>query len=110
MKRCPVCGKGSLRPSMVEEQMFGFTLGKFKGERCDKCQESFLSQDSMAEIEKKAKELGIWGLAEKIKVVRSGNSLCIRIPAKLARYLGLKEGRELLLYPESKKKVTFEVT
>lgn len=110
MKKCPVCGKGNLKPSMIEEKMFGFPLGKFKGELCDRCGENFLSQESMAEIETKAKEIGIWGLAEKIKVVKSGNSLCIRIPAKLARYLGLKEGRELLLYPEGEKKAAFEVT
>ena len=110
MKKCPVCGKGNLRPAMVEEKMFGFPLGTYKGEVCDKCGESFLPQEAMSEIEKKAKEIGIWGLAEKIKVVKSGNSLCIRIPAKLARYLGLKEGREILVYPEGAKKAAFEVT
>ncbi|MBM4249965.1 MAG: AbrB/MazE/SpoVT family DNA-binding domain-containing protein [Euryarchaeota archaeon] len=45
-----------------------------------------------------------------MKVVKSGNSLCIRIPAKLARFLGLKEGREILVYPEGAKKAAFEVT
>ncbi|MFA5772478.1 MAG: AbrB/MazE/SpoVT family DNA-binding domain-containing protein [Thermoplasmata archaeon] len=110
MKKCPVCEKGTLKTGMIEEEMFGIQLGKYKGEICDGCGESFLSQEAVAEIEEKTKKLGIWGLATKIKVVKSGNSLSVRIPAKFAQFLGLKEGKELLLYAEGKKKIAFEIT
>ena len=37
----------------------------------------------------------------------SGNSLAIRIPAKITKFLKLDIGEELLIYPE-KKKLTIE--
>jgi len=109
MKKCPICEKGNLRSGTIEEEMFGISLGKFKAEICDKCNESFIDENSMKQLEKKAKELGIWGLAEKIKIVRSGNSLAIRIPAKLAHFLKLSEGSEIVLYPEGRNKMVFEL-
>ncbi|NOZ76601.1 MAG: AbrB/MazE/SpoVT family DNA-binding domain-containing protein [Euryarchaeota archaeon] len=108
--RCPICEKGSLRKGEVEEEMFGISLGRFPAEICDACGESFLDGQAMEEIEKKAKELGVWGLAEKLKVVKSGNSLVVRIPAKIAKFLGIEAGNEILLYPEGKKKAVFEIT
>lgn len=108
--KCPICEKGSLRNGEVEEEMFGVALGKFPAEICDKCSESFLDEEAMKKIEHRAKELGIWGLAEKLKVVKSGNSLVVRIPAKLARFLDLHADDEILFYPEGKKKAVFEIT
>ncbi len=108
MKKCPICEKGNLKEGFIEEEMFGISLGKYKAEICDKCNESFIDGNAMKQIEKKAKELGIWGLAEKIKVVRTGNSLAIRIPAKLAHFFKLTEGSEVVVYPEGKGKMVFE--
>ena len=105
MKTCPICEKGNLREGIIEEEMFGVPLGKFKAEICDKCNESFIDEDSMKQIEKKAKELGIWGLAEKIKIVKSGNSLAVRIPAKIVHFLKLREGEEVVLHPDGKRKM-----
>jgi rRNA maturation protein Nop10 len=109
MKKCPVCGEGNLKTGKIDEEMFGVYLGKYDAEICDKCDESFVSEESMIEIEKKAKELGIWGLAKKVKVTKSGNSIVVRIPAEFAKFFGLKEGKEMLLYPQGKKKMTFEI-
>ena len=82
MAKCPVCGTGTLRKGKVEETMFGIVIGKFPGEICSNCNETFLDEETMKKVEKKAKEIGIWGISKKIKIVRSGNSLSIRIPAK----------------------------
>lgn len=109
MKKCPVCEEGVLRTGTIDEEMFGVPLGRYDAEICDKCSESFLSQDAMILIEEKAKKLGIWGLAKKVKVSKSGNSIIVRIPAEFARFFGLKEGNEMLLYPQGKKKMTFEI-
>lgn len=109
MKKCPVCEKGNLKDGSIDEEIFGVPLGTFKAEVCDRCGESFLNEDSMRSVEEKAKKAGIWGMAEKIKVVRSGNSLAIRIPAKIARFLGLKEGEEILVHPEGREKLVAEV-
>jgi len=109
MTKCPMCDKGILKKGKVEEEMFGISLGKYDAEICDECGESFLSQDAVQKMEAKAKELGIWGLAKNMKVVKSGNSLSVRIPAKIAHFLNLKEGENVLLYPEGEKKIVVEV-
>lgn len=41
--------------------MLGISLGKYEGLICTECGESFLDDDAMEEIEKRAKKLGIWG-------------------------------------------------
>ncbi len=110
MKKCPVCEKGKLKEGTIEEEMFGVSLGKFKAEVCDKCNESFIDETAMKQLETKAKQLGIWGLAQKIKVVRSGNSLSIRIPAKIVHFLNLIEGKEIVVYPDGKGKMVVELT
>ena len=110
MTKCPMCDKGTLKKGKVEEEMFGISLGKYDAEICDKCGESFFDQDAVQKMEAKAKELGIWGLAKNMKVVKSGNSLSVRIPAKIARFLNLKEGENVLLYPDGENKIVVEVT
>jgi len=95
---------------MVEEEMFGISLGKFEGEICNKCGESFLDEEAMKKIENKAKEMGIWGLAKHIKVGKTGNSLSVRIPSKIAKFLKIEAGRDVVLYPEGDDKIIVEVT
>lgn len=108
--KCPVCEKGNLIKKKIDEEMFGIHLGKFPAEVCDVCGESFVDEEVMKKIEERAKELGIWGLSKKLKVVKSGNSLVVRIPAEIAKFLGISAGNDITLYPEGKKKLVFEVT
>ncbi|MFH0816623.1 MAG: AbrB/MazE/SpoVT family DNA-binding domain-containing protein [Methanobacteriota archaeon] len=110
MSKCPVCGKGSLKKAQVEESMFGVPLGRYQGEVCDCCGESFLDETAMRKIEARAKELGIWGLSKNLKLIKTGNSLSVRIPAKIARFLELSEGKDVVLYPDGKKRIVVEVT
>ena len=109
VERCPICGKGALRTGRVQEAMFGISLGSYEGEVCDNCGESFLGAKAMDALETKAKELGLWGLGTKVKVTRSGNSLVVRIPAPLARYLGIKSGQEVMVAPEQRKRLVLEL-
>jgi len=109
MVRCPVCDKGTLRPGKVKESMFGVELGEYDGEICSKCGETFLDSDVTKKLEEKAKALGLWGISKKVKIVRSGNSLCIRIPAELARFLDLKEGKEIVIAPDGKEKLVVDL-
>jgi YgiT-type zinc finger domain-containing protein len=108
-EKCPVCGKGTLKPAMVHEEMFGVELGDYPGEKCSSCGETFLPTESMRTVEARAKELGLWGLASKVKVARSGNSLVVRIPAELARYLKLKNGQEVMVSPEKDNRLVLEL-
>ncbi len=107
--RCPVCGKGALRPGRVREEMFGVDVGTYNGEVCDNCGESFLGSKAMDALEARAKELGLWGLGTKVKVVRSGNSLVVRIPAPLARYLKIKSGQDVMVTPDKQKRLVLEL-
>ena len=110
MTRCPMCDKGDLKKGKYEEIMFGISLGQYDAEICDKCGEAFFSTEAMEQMEARAKELGVWGLAKNLKVVKSGNSLSVRIPAKIARFLDLKEGESVVLYPDGKDKFVVEIT
>ncbi len=109
IKRCPMCDKGTLKKGKVEEKMFGMSLGKYDAEVCDQCGESFFGEAEMEKMEAKAKELGVWGLAKSIKVVKSGNSLSVRIPSNIAKFLDLKEGEDVFLYPDGKNRIVVEV-
>lgn len=45
---------------------------------------------------------------QKAKVARSGNSLVVRIPAPLARYLKLRSGQEVLVEPDQKHRLVLD--
>ncbi len=107
--KCPVCGKGELRRGKVREEMFGVDLGEYPAEICDSCGESFLDQEATKKVEARAKAAGLWGLAKKVSIAKSGNSLVVRIPAELARFLKLKGGEEALVRPEGREKIVVEL-
>ncbi len=106
--KCPMCNS-TLEKGQIKEVYLGHLLGIFDGYHCSKCGETLLTEESAIKAEHKAKELGIWGLAEKTKITKSGNSLVVRIKKKLADYLRLSEGEEVLIHPEGKKKLVVEV-
>lgn len=108
-EKCPVCDRGTLRAKRVNETMFGVDLGPYEAKVCDSCGEVFFSAQSVDKIEARARELGLWGLASKVKVARSGNSLVIRIPAPLARYLRIRNGQEVLVAPDKKHSLVLDL-
>lgn len=103
--KCPICEKGILKKGVVKEYMLGKFLGEFPAEICSKCKESFVNSDSMRQIEDAAKKKGIWGLGAVTKITKTGNSLAVRIPKKIADYLNLKNGKEAYIHPEDDKLV-----
>lgn len=107
---CPVCKKGELRGGKVREEMLGVDLGTYPARVCGNCGESFVDETVMERIEARAKDLGIWGLAGKVKIAKSGNSLVVRIPAELAKFLKLKGGEEALIRPEGHGKIVVELS
>ncbi len=101
--KCPICGKGILKKEKVKEEMFGIYLGEFPAEVCNKCGESFTDEETTKKIEQAAKKKGIWGLGVKTKITRTGNSLAVRIPKKIVKFLKLKEGEDAYLHPDKNK-------
>lgn len=105
MVKCPICEKGVLKKSKERKVFYGVDLGEYPIEKCTKCGETFTDGEVMKEIEKKAKEKGIWGLGKKTKITQTGNSLAVRIPKEIAEYLNLKKGKEAYIHPENNKLV-----
>ena len=103
MTSCPVCEKGTLRKGMIKESIFGVYLGDFPGQTCSVCGESFTDAATTQKIEETAKKKGIWGLGSKTKITKTGNSLAVRIPKKIAEHLKLKNGKEAYIHPEKDK-------
>ena len=103
MTKCPVCDKGVLRKVMEKHTMFGVDLGTYPGEKCNNCGELFTDSSIMKKIEITAKQKGIWGLGKKTKIAKAGNSLAIRIPKDIAKFLNLKIGKEAFIHPETNK-------
>lgn len=99
--KCPICEKGILKKEKIKEEMFGVFLGEFPADVCDNCRESFTDSETTKKIEEIAKKKGIWGLGVKTKIIKTGNSLAVRIPKKIADFLKLSEGKEAYIHPDS---------
>tara|TARA_Y100000294_G_scaffold136039_2_gene128854 strand:- start:3037 stop:3360 length:324 start_codon:yes stop_codon:yes gene_type:complete len=103
--KCPICEKGMLKKGKIKEYMFGVYLGQFPAEICSKCKESFTDAETTRKIEEVAKKKGIWGIGKKTKITKTGNSLAVRIPKEIAKFLNLKEGKGAYIHPEGNKLV-----
>lgn len=106
--KCIICN-GDLKEKIVEHKEVGVLLGKYKGLVCSKCNEVFYDAETAAKIQAKSKELGLFGLAKKAKVAEVGNSLAVRIPKRIADFLGLKKESEIKIVPKSHHEVSIEV-
>lgn len=67
-QKCPACGRRARRAKRVDVTIFGVTLGAFDAEVCDECGEALFTSRGVDEIESRAKELGLWGLASKEEI------------------------------------------
>jgi len=108
MVKCPICRKGDLTKEKRKSELYGFSLGEYLAEACPVCGEVFWSEEDVASMEKKAKEKGIWGLEQRAKISIAGNSLIVRIPQKLAKFLRLRKGTEVIIHPYGKDKLLIE--
>ncbi|MBI5393657.1 AbrB/MazE/SpoVT family DNA-binding domain-containing protein [Candidatus Woesearchaeota archaeon] len=103
MTQCPLCNEGKLKKGKIKETMFGVVLGEFPAEICNKCNESFTDELTTHLIELVARKKRIWGLGTKTRLAKTGNSLAVRIPRNIVKYLKLKEGKELFIHPQDNK-------
>lgn len=106
--KCVLC-KGKTVQKHVEYREFGLSLGKFPAAVCQNCGESFFDETTAAKIQQKSKELGLFGLAKKVKVAEIGNSIAIRIPKEIAEFLNLRKGIEVTLLPKDRQDLLVEI-
>ena len=100
--KCFACG-GKVERKKVPFNMYGIKLGNFEAEVCTKCGEVVFDEKVSDQIDKVAKEKGIWGLERKSKVIMSGNSMAIRIPKSIVDFLKIKQGEDVFIHPEEHK-------
>ncbi|MBI2565208.1 hypothetical protein HYV79_04455 [Candidatus Woesearchaeota archaeon] len=93
----------------VEYSLYGVFIGKFPARVCEKCKESFFSEETSKKITELAKQKGLWGLQARTKVGQAGKTLDIRLPKKLIEFINLKKGKEVTITPESKNKIVITV-
>ena len=110
MKRkiCEECG-GKIIRKMVDYILLGENLGKFPAEVCAKCGEQVFDEEVSGKIDVIAKQKGLWGLQAKTRVGKIGNSFNVLINSKIAKFLELKKGEEVVVYPESKNKLVISI-
>ena len=106
-KICEEC-HGKIEKKLVDYILLGKNLGKYKAEVCTKCGEQVFDENVSDEIEKKAKELGLWGLQAKVKVNQLGNSLAVTITKPISEFMNLKKGKDVIIYPEDKNRLIIE--
>ena len=107
-KICEEC-KGKIIKKKVEFKLYGETLGKFPAEVCLKCGEKVFDEETSDKIDEIAKKKGLWGLDAHTKVNRVGTSMAITINKKIADFVNLKKGEEILIHPENKRRIIIEL-
>lgn len=105
---CPIC-EGMLVEKMVEYSYHGISFGSFDAEVCTECGEAFFTEEASDEIDRIAKERGLWGMEVRSKISYSGNSLIVRIPKELVEFLDLEKGDEIRIHPEGKHRLVVEL-
>ncbi len=108
-QKCPLCGEGVLQQKKVKYEVYGEPLGEFTAQACTACKEEWFDQKISQEIEALEKKKGLFGLSRKSKISYSGNSLIVRIPEQIARFMNLKREEEIIIYPEGKNKIVVEI-
>ena len=108
-ENCYMCEKGNLTKKKVDFKIYGVNLGKFEAEVCNKCNEVFFDEKASEEINKVAKQKGLWGLSAHTKINQVGTSIAVTINKKISEFMKLKKGEDVFVYPESKNKLIVEV-
>ena len=106
--KCVLC-KGKLKDEIVEYKVYGISLGKFPAKICQKCNEQWFDEKTSKKIEKAEKKKNLFGLYKESKISYSGNSLIIRIPQDIAKFMKLNKEKPILIYPESKNKISVDI-
>ena len=109
MKTCPICEKGKLTKKTAPYEVYGVSLGRFPAEVCNQCGEIWFSEETSKEIEEIEKKKGLFGLSKQSKISYSGNSLIIRVPKEIVKFMDLKKETQISMHPESKNKLCIEI-
>lgn len=94
-----MCDKGKMSVKTVDGVRHGMFLGHFKGWVCSSCKEQIFDESEGYKIEKRIKELGLWGRQEST-VYQVGGNLALGIKKALADALKLSKGETARVFPQ----------
>ena len=106
--KCALC-EGKLKEKKIDYKIYGESIGEFSALVCSSCGEKWFNEETAKKIEEKEKKLGLFGLSRETKISYSGNSLIIRIPKELAKFMNLKKETNIIIYPEDKNKLSISI-
>ena len=107
--KCPICEEGKLNTKKVPYSVYGVELGTFSAQVCNACNEQWFDEKTSTKIQELEKKKGLFGLSKRTKISYSGNSLIVRIPESVAKFMNLHKEDEVIIHPEGKNKITVEL-
>ncbi len=102
------CG-GTLKNSQCPVEFFGLDFGIQNCEICGACGTEYLDEPTMEKVEQEIKKRKLFGLERKVQVTKSGNSLVMRWPPEITKFIDLHYQDTLRVFPVGKKKIEVEV-
>ena len=102
--KCPVCEKGALRKQKVAVDKYGSLVGTFTAEVCPSCGEHIFDSKEAGMIEKRIKQLGLWGLPVESRIYKVGGNFVVSIKKKVAQEMGITHPIDVTLIPQAKHK------
>lgn len=106
--KCVLC-EGKLKEKIVEYKIYGKSLGRFPAKVCERCGEQWFDEETSKRIEQEEKKANLFGLYRESKISYSGNSLIVRIPKDIAKFMHLKKESPIVIYPESKNIISINI-
>lgn len=109
MIKCGKCNK-EMQETVLDKYEFeeGITLENVHAMKCSNGHIAFTEEQAL-DMEKRTEDIKKHAFKFMRSVSRSGRSLVMRIPADLAKHVGLKEDSKIELIPLDKKKFLVEV-
>ncbi len=90
-------------------EFFGLDFGIQQCELCTKCGSEYLDDEVVGRIEQEVKKRKLFGLQKEVMVTKSGNSLVMRLPPEITKFVNLHYKDRLRIFPTGKNKMGLEV-
>jgi len=106
--KCILC-EGKLENKTIDYEVYGKSVGKFSAKVCKNCGEQWFDEETSKKIEEAEKKENLFGLSRESKISYSGNSLIIRIPKEIVKFMNLKKESQIIISPENKNKIAVNI-
>lgn len=106
--KCWECGRRMVERK-VPYSLYGVKIGVFPALVCPHCNEPYFSEATAKRMTELSKRKGLWGLETTTKVGKAGSTLDIRLSKKIIQFMDLEKGKEVTIYPESKRKLVISI-